>query len=224
MNVELNLFAIHRLEKRRPVRNEFTNARLERIVIHQIGESDGRRAAHLVGVARTDTAGRCPDAFVAAGRALAELIFELVVGHDQMGAVADAKSGGRVNPASAQSVDLKEQCDRIDDDAGSDDTGHVVVQDAGRKEVQREGLFADADGVPGVGAAVESNDEVKARAEVIDDLALALVAPPEAEYTRMSTVRRSHRVAISRRLPHRLGAQKRGHSGPAPRSTPFSRR
>ena len=59
----------------------------------------------------------------------------------------------------------------------------VRPQHAGRQQRQLEGLAAADDGVAGVGAAVVADDEIVLVGEQIDDLALGLVAPLQADDT-----------------------------------------
>ena len=56
------------------------------------------------------------------------------------------------------------------------------MQDAGRNQPQHELRAVDVDGVAGVVAALIARDDVEARRQQIDDLALAFVAPLRAEH------------------------------------------
>ena len=56
-------------------------------------------------------------------------------------------------------------------------------EDAGGQQRELVGLAAGDDGVAGVGAAVVADDEVVLVGEEIDDLALGLVAPLQADDT-----------------------------------------
>ena len=59
-------------------------------------------------------------------------------------------------------------------------------QDAGRQQRELEGLAVRDDGMAGVGAAVVADDEIVLLGEQIDDLALGLVAPLQADDTQVS--------------------------------------
>src|SRR5437868_2977559 len=77
--------------------------------------------------------------------------------------------------------DLLEKDDGIDDDAVADDAGAVRVEDAGGDELELElAVFGD-DGVARVVASLRADDHVRLPGEVVDDLALALVAPLAAD-------------------------------------------
>ena len=57
------------------------------------------------------------------------------------------------------------------------------LQNAGRQQRELEGLVAVDDGMAGVGAAVVADDEIVLIGEEIDDFALGLVAPLQADDT-----------------------------------------
>ena len=76
-----------------------------------------------------------------------------------------------------QLVDFGEQRLRIDDDAVADDARDAGVEDARRNQTEDELRAVDVHGVAGVVPALISGDDVEARREEIDDLALALVTP-----------------------------------------------
>ena len=94
------------------------------------------------------------------------------------------RDAGHVDAGLGELVDLLEEPRRVDDDAVADDGGDVRAEDAGRQERELEGLAVADDGVAGVGAAVVADDEVELVAEQIDDLALGLVAPLQADDAR----------------------------------------
>ena len=85
----------------------------------------------------------------------------------------------------------------IEHDAVADDVHHAGPEDADRQQVRRVFLAADADGVPGVGAAAVADDDVGVLGEEIDDLALALVAPLEADDNGISLQERGHNRRLS---------------------------
>jgi len=65
--------------------------------------------------------------------------------------------------------------------AVADDDLRFRTEDARRHVVQRVTFITDGDRVPGVGAALETGDDVEALGEQIDDLALSFVTPLRSE-------------------------------------------
>ena len=53
----------------------------------------------------------------------------------------------------------------------------ALIEDAGRHEAQLVRLAIDDDGMAGVAAALETDDRIGLLSEIIDDLALAFIAP-----------------------------------------------
>ena len=78
------------------------------------------------------------------------------------------------------SISLKQHLG-VEDDAVADEVHHARAEDADGEEVGGVFFAADADGVPGVGAAAVADDDVGVLGQEVDDLALALVAPLEAD-------------------------------------------
>ncbi len=72
----------------------------------------------------------------------------------------------------------------VHDDAVGDHVHGVRLDHAGGEHVEDVVLLADDDGVPGVRAALESDDDVGAGREEVYDPTLALVAPLHAEDAR----------------------------------------
>ncbi len=68
-------------------------------------------------------------------------------------------SSGAVDAPLGEGLDLAEQHAEVDHDAVADHRHHAGGQDAGRQQVQRVLLTAHHDGVPGVVAAVELDDQ-----------------------------------------------------------------
>src|SRR5207237_10608628 len=73
-----------------------------------------------------------------------------------------------------------EQLDEVDEHSVRDDAD-ALVEDPRRDEVQDVLLALHDDGVTGVAAALEADDEVRLLGQDVDDLALALVAPLDAD-------------------------------------------
>ncbi len=139
-------------------------------VLHPDPEPQG-----LVGVAGADPAPGGADLALAELR-LADLVEHQVVGHDQVRVGAEPQVGG-VHAALAQPVDLAGEHRRVDHDAVADHAGGVGVEDPGGDQVELEDLVAVDDRVAGVVASLKARDDVRARGEQVDDLALPLVAP-----------------------------------------------
>ncbi len=94
-----------------------------------------------------------------------------------MGAVAHEHPALPVDAALLEHGQLGEHGLGIDDHAGAEDDGLIRIEDPRGDEVQGELLAAAHDGVAGVGAAGEANDDLRLGGQVIDHLALAFVAP-----------------------------------------------
>ena len=129
----------------------------------------------LVGVGRPDAAlGRAQS--VLPQEALGHAVELLVVRHDQVGVAADDETAG-VDALGRQRVELLEQHRRVHDDAVADHRRDVVVEDAARHQLQREGFAVHHDPVAGVVAALVAHDHVHLASEMVGQLALPLVAP-----------------------------------------------
>ena len=98
-----------------------------------------------------------------------------------MGGVTDMQPTGGIDPVLDQPVDLLKQTDRIDDHAVADHTGGALAKDPGGDEVQDVFCPANDDRVTGVRAALGAHDDVGLPGQVVNDLALALVAPLSAQ-------------------------------------------
>ena len=72
-------------------------------------------------------------------------------------------------------------------DAVADQALHVRVQDARWDEREDGFLAADDQGMPGVVAALKARDRMRPVGEQIDDLALALIAPLQADHDEILT-------------------------------------
>ena len=100
-----------------------------------------------------------------------------VVGHDQMGTLADDQPVGDVHPALLQPVDLLQQHVRVDDHTVSYDTGRLRPEDPAWDQVEGELALLVQDGVARVVSAGEPGDDIGVLAEEVDDLPLSLVTP-----------------------------------------------
>ena len=151
----------------------------EAVAVEQVHDPDaGPR--ELVDVRRADPAPGGADGLGVAP-ALLGLIERLVVGHDEVGVVADLEPPGDRVPERLDLTDLVHQRLRVDHDPVADHAGRALVEDARRDQVEHERLIAPLDGVAGVRAALVAGDDVHGRREEVDDLPLAFVAPLGAD-------------------------------------------
>jgi hypothetical protein len=86
--------------------------------------------------------------------------------------------------ARAHALDLAAQVERVDDHAVGDHVDGVRVADRRRDQVQHHALAVVQQRVPGVVSAAVADHDVGVLGEEVDDLALALVAPEQADDTR----------------------------------------
>ena len=84
-----------------------------------------------------------------------------VVGHNQMGAVADFQPLAGVDSVAFESVKLVEQSLRVDNDSLADHGNFARPQDSRRDQLQNEFLAVRNNGMAGVGAALVACDNVK---------------------------------------------------------------
>jgi hypothetical protein len=178
--VDAPVVAVARLEDAPLAVHRLAHAGFDAGQVEQVGHPQRRRAQHLVRVGGADPAGGGADALGRAA-AFAQAVFNLVIGHDQVSAIADQQAIGHVQSAAGQLVELRHQGRRIDHHPLPDDPGHLLAQQAHWQQVQRERVPADANRVSGIGSTVEAHDDVEVGAKQIDDLAFALVAPGKAD-------------------------------------------
>ena len=163
----------------------------------EVGDAQRGGALHLVGVSGADAAlGRadrvCPGGGFAGG------VLLLVVRHDQVRLVRNLQVlRGDRDAAAEEFVDLFKEHLGIEHDAVADDVEHAGAEDADRQKVRGVFFAADADGMPGVGAAAVADDDVGVFGEKIDDLALALIPPLEADDNGISLDKRGHNGRLS---------------------------
>ena len=111
---------------------------------------------------------------------LVGLIERDVVRHDHVRAAADPHARD-VDAARHEHVELVDQRHRVDHDAVADDRRDVRVEHARRREPELEHLVAADDRVAGVVAALVAHDHRGLLRQEIGRLALALVAPLQAD-------------------------------------------
>ena len=166
-------------------------------------QADPRR---LVGVRRADAPlGRAEG--VLAEKALGHPIELLVVRHDQVGVAAHDQPAD-VDAPCRQAVELLEQDGRVDDDAVADDRRDVLVEDAARHQLEREGLAVDDDAVAGVVATLVAHHHVHLAGNEVGELALPLVAPlgPDHHGCGHAPLRSLRRFGLRTSVPPGTGA------------------
>ncbi len=137
-------------------------------------------ARDLVRVRRADApAGRAEA--LSPALALVEPIEGDVVRQHEVGAVGDAEVRGR-DAMRGEHLELLDEARQVHDRPGTDDAERVRVEDPGRDEVELEGAVLVDDGVAGVAAALESDDEVGLLRQIVGDLAFAFVAPLRTDH------------------------------------------
>ena len=146
----------------------------EVVVVEEVAHTDAV-AGGFVHIGGADALSGGADGGGAAGLFL-EVVQEDVVGHNDVGAVADEEVVG-VDALLLEGGDFGEEDIGVDDDAVADDAGDAGPADAGGDEVQLEFAPVVDDGVAGVVAAGVAHYAIGLSGKVVDDLALALVAP-----------------------------------------------
>ena len=73
--------------------------------------------------------------------------------------------------------DLVEEFLHVDHGPVSDDGELARPYDPGRQSVELENLVSDDDGVSGIVAALETDDEIRLLVEIVDDLSFTFVSP-----------------------------------------------
>ncbi len=151
------------------------------VAVEQVDDTDA--GAHvLVDIRGPDAPAGCADFFVSL---LADRVEQFVIRHDQMRVVADQQSAFHFDAKLMQLVDFCHESHRVEDHAIADNTRDMVVEDAGRDEMQYilftrdavRGFRGDDDRVASVGAPLISGDDVDVFAEVIDNLSFSFVTP-----------------------------------------------
>src|SRR5919112_4967372 len=182
--------------------------RPERPLVEEVLEADPVPRCPIL-VRRSDAPTRRADARTTQS-GLAGHVEGTVVREDHVGGEARPEPAD-IDPPRGQPVDLVDERRRVDDHARADDRDDVRVQHAGRDEMELEHLVTEHQRVAGVVAALVANDERRLLGEEVRSLALALVAPLEADDDR-----RRHQVG-------RAGQAVRPPDTKRPRSKPGSR-
>ena len=168
----------HRAEEQVLVGQQALEARPQDTAIEQVLHAQPD-APCSIGVRRPDAPARGADLRPVEPR-LVGPVQGHVVGHDHVGAAADADPRD-VDPAGRQHVQLADQGLGIDDDPVPDDRGDVRVEHARWDEVELEDLVALDHRVAGVVAALVADNHRDLLGQEVGGLALALVAPLEAD-------------------------------------------
>ena len=163
----------------------------EAIRVVQVSQADAV-ARGLHGIGDADAAAGGADRLLAPGFHF--LVDGAVARQDDVRPVADEDPAMPVDAALGQHVQLGEQRLGVDDHAGAQDDGLVRVEHAGRDQVQGELLIIAHDGVSSVGAAGETDYHLGLAGQVVDHLALALIAPLGADNYQIHAVSCSGRA------------------------------
>ena len=134
---------------------------------------------HLVGVEGRDAGLRGAVGLVRQAHFLQGVELN-VVGHQHVRPVRDEELGGGHALGEDLLVQLAEELVQVQRHALPNDVDRMGVEHAAGQQVQRSApVFVD-DGVAGIRAALEADDDVGLGAEHVRDLALALVTPVAA--------------------------------------------
>jgi hypothetical protein len=177
-------------------------------VLHADGAS-----ADLVLVGRADAAPGGAD-LALAGSGLAQHVKFAVQRQDQRGVLGDPQALRRHGQAPAcQPLDLLGQRPRVDDDAVAENRELALAYHARGKEGELVDLVADHQGMPGVVAALEADDNVSPLREPVDNLALAFVAPLGAYHNHIchvsSRIQRAPPMNAAATIPAQAGTTHR---------------
>ena len=152
----------------------------QRVGLGQVAGAYGA-ARDLVLVGRADTPPGGADAACTARR-LARTIERCVQRQDQRRIIGDAQRFGSDRQAlGGDALDFGQQRDRVHDHTVADNTELAAHQSA-RQQREFVDLLADNERVPGIVAALEAHDRIRAAGEPVDDLAFAFIAPLGADY------------------------------------------
>jgi len=100
-----------------------------------------------------------------------------VIGKNEMGRFAQVKIAVDFDPEFAETFDLTDEADRIDDDSITNHTNLFLAQNARGDEMEDVFLAADVNGMAGIVAALCADDDVRFFGEHVDNFAFSLIAP-----------------------------------------------
>ena len=138
-------------------------------------------ASHLVFVSRADAARGSTD-FVGAASYFRRHIQFAVIWENQVGSIADVQAAFDVDTGFRQRFNFGHERRGIDDHARADDRVLVRAQDAAGDELKHIAILANDDRVASIVAAGNAHNIIKRPSQIIDNLALALVAPLRADH------------------------------------------
>ena len=148
----------------------------------EVAESDGQGPADLVAVAGPDAPARGPDRTATRETGVEQAILDHVPGKDDVGPVADLQPGRHLQTPSLEPVHFLDHLGRVEHDAAGDHAGHARAEDATGDDRQLPGLPAEHDRVAGIRPAGVADDDIVGFGEDVDELALGLVAPLQADH------------------------------------------
>ena len=119
--------------------------------------------------------------FALAARIIGELIHQAVIRQDELGTVADADAR-EVDAALCEAVHLLKHDLRVEGDTVADDAVRTLEEDTRRHQAQFIVYTIDDNGMAGIAAALEAHDCLSLLSEIVDNLALAFIAPLGARY------------------------------------------
>ena len=140
-----------------------------------------RAPRDLVLVRGADAAAGRADLQRRAERGLARLVERDVDRQHERARRRDDEARAHVDARLLELADLLHERRRRQHDAVADQDRHALAQHARRDEAQDRLASADDERVPGVVAALEAHDTLRALGQPVDDLALAFVAPLGAD-------------------------------------------
>ena len=155
-------------------REVFLQAARELVFIHEVADADAD-AVVTIYVAWADAAVRRAD-FALAASLVTETIHEAMIGQHDMSAVRDADTA-EVDATRGEIVHLLQHDFRIEGHAVAHDAMRTLIEDARRHEAKLVCLAIDDDRMAGIAAALIAHDRVGLLCQVVDNLALAFIAP-----------------------------------------------
>src|SRR5262249_7764456 len=130
----------------------------------------------LIAISRANPAFRGSDPGMVSTQ-FALLIQQAVVGQNQVRAVANQQIPANCDTKFAQAFDLANQCDRIDHDSVSNYANFAAPENSRRDQVENVFKAMMENGMPGVIAALATNNNISLGRKDVDNLALTFVAP-----------------------------------------------
>ena len=149
--------------------------------MEQVAQTQGLFAV-LVAVSVGDAAAGGAKSTAFLGKAVFfQPVLHLVPWHGDGGLIGELQVlGADFHTTSFDGLHLVCEVIEVNHHAGTQHTGHIRVEDAGRQQIQDElTLFGD-DGMAGVVAALIAGNDVSVFGQQVDDAALALIAPVDS--------------------------------------------